>query len=137
MNVVDSCGWLEFFAAGPNAGFFAPPLSDASSLIVPSISIYEVFKCVLLRRDESDALEAIALMQQGTIIDFTAAEALAAAKLSIELGLPMADAIMLSTAQAHGATFWTQDAHFSEVSGVRYIPADARHAPATPRCARR
>jgi len=137
MNIVDSCGWLEFFAAGPNAGFFALPLSDADSLIVPSISIYEVFKRVLLQCGEGDALEAIALMQQGTIIDFTAADAPAAAKLSIGLGLPIADAIMLSTARAHGAAFWTQDAHFSEVSGVRYIPADARHAPATPRCTRR
>lgn len=123
MNVVDSSGWLEFFAGGPNADFFAPALEAVDKLIVPSVSIYEVFKRVLQQRGEGAALQAIALMQQGSVVDFTASAALAAARLSVEAGLPMADAIILSTARAGGATFWTQDAHFEDMEGVKYVSA--------------
>ncbi|HAL31290.1 MAG TPA: VapC toxin family PIN domain ribonuclease [Coriobacteriia bacterium] len=120
MNVVDSCGWLEYLASGPNADFFSPALTDVESLIVPAVSIYEVFKRVLQQRDEGDAFQVVALMQQGRIVDFDATLAIEAATLSVDLGLPMADAIMLSTARAHGATLWTQDSHFEGVEGVRY-----------------
>ncbi|MGE5528749.1 MAG: type II toxin-antitoxin system VapC family toxin [Patescibacteria group bacterium] len=123
MNVVDSSGWLEFFADGPNAGFFAPAIENTAELVVPSISIYEVFKRVLQQRDEGQALQAVALMQQGMVVDFDAAIALCAAKLSRDLNLPMADSTMLATAKAHEAVFWTQDAHFENVDGVRYVRA--------------
>ncbi len=46
MNIVDSSGWLEYFADGPNASFFSGPLAKTSDLVVPSITIYEVFKMV-------------------------------------------------------------------------------------------
>ncbi|MCK7473317.1 MAG: hypothetical protein MZV49_06830 [Rhodopseudomonas palustris] len=52
MNVVDSSAWLEYFANGPNASFFTPPIEDLERLIVPSVTIYEVFKRVLQQRDE-------------------------------------------------------------------------------------
>lgn len=123
MNVVDSCGWLEYLASGPNAEFFAPALTNADQLLVPAVSIYEVFKRVLQQRDEGDALQAVALMQQGRSVDFDASDAVAAATLSVEFGLPMADAIMLSTARSNGATLWTQDVHFEGIAGVRYIAA--------------
>jgi predicted nucleic acid-binding protein len=123
MNVVDSSGWLEFFADGTSAGFFAPPILRLAELVVPSISLYEVFKRVLQQRDESQALQAVALMQQGMVVDLNATLALAAAKLSADLKLPMAESIMLATARAFGAVLWTQDADFEGLSGVRYIPA--------------
>jgi len=123
MNVVDSSGWLEFFADGASAAFFAAPIQRAAELVVPSISLYEVFKRVLQQRDESQALQAIALMQQGMVSDLTATLALAAAKLSADLKLPMADSIMLATTRAFGAVLWTQDADFEGMPGVRYIPA--------------
>lgn len=123
MNVVDSCGWLEYLASGPNADFFGPALADTESLLVPAVSVYEVFKRVLQQRDEGDALQAVALMQQGTVVDFDSGAAIASAALSVELGLPMADAIMLSAARTHGATLWTQDSHFEGVEGVRYVSA--------------
>ena len=125
MNVVDSSGWLEFFAAGPNADFFAPALQAVDELVVPSVSIYEVFKRVLQQRGEGPALQAIALMQQGRVVDLTAVAALAAARLSDEAGLPMADAIILSTARASDATFWTQDARFEGMEGVEYVSTRA------------
>lgn len=123
MNVVDSSGWLEYFADGPNAGFFAPAVQNPAELIVPSLSLYEVFKRVLQQRDESQALRAVALMEQGAVIELNAALALGAAKLSLDLKLPMADSIMLATARAFGAVLWTQDADFEGMDGVRYIQA--------------
>lgn len=121
MNVVDSSGWLEYFADGPNADFFAPAIENLSELIVPTISIYEVFKRVLQQRDESDALQAVAAMQQGRVVDLDAAIALRAAKVSAMSRLPMADSIMLTTAQMHDAALWTQDADFEGLAGARYI----------------
>jgi len=121
VNVVDSSGWLEYFADGPNAAFFVPAIEATRELLVPTLSLYEVFKRVLQQRGEGQALQAVALMQQGQIVDLTAAIALSAAKASIERRLPMADSIMLITAQTHGATFWTQDADFDSVEGVKYV----------------
>jgi len=121
VNVVDSSGWLEYFADGPNAAFFAPAVEPTRELLVPTLSLYEVFKRVLQQRGEGQALQAVALMQQGQIVDLTAAIALSAAKASIERRLPMADSIMLMTAQTLGATFWTQDADFTGVEGVKYV----------------
>lgn len=123
MNVVDSSGWLEFFGDGRNADFFSAPLSDASSLIVPVITVYEVFRRVLLDRGEGPALEAVALMQQGEIVELSAASAMSAARLSVDASLPMADAIILSVARSRGATLWTQDSHFEGMADVKYVSA--------------
>ena len=121
MNVVDSSGWLEYFGDGPNAAFFAPAIENTRELLVPTLSLYEVFKRVLQQRGEGEALQAVALMQQGQVFDLTPAVALSAAKASIELRLPMADSVMLVTARLHGANFWTQDADFDGVEGVKYV----------------
>lgn len=121
MNVVDSSGWLEYYADGPNADFFASAIERTSELVVPTLSLYEVFKRVFQQRGEGDALQAVAVMIQGTVVDLDLDLALGAAKLSIELKLPMADSVMLATAQRHGAILWTQDAHFDAIQGVQYI----------------
>ncbi len=121
MNVVDSSGWLEYFADGPNVDFFAPPIEDTAQLIIPTISIYEVFKRVLQQRGEGEALQAIAVLAQGQVVELNTTLALNAAKLSVDHKLPMADSIMLATAQAHDATLWTQDADFEAIPGVKYI----------------
>jgi len=122
VNVVDSSAWLEFFADGVNAEQFSQPLSDLEQLIVPSISVFEVFRVVCRQRDEEQALQAAALMQHGKIVELSSSLALYAAKLSIELKLPMADSIILATARLHEATLWTQDTDFEGIDGVRYFP---------------
>jgi predicted nucleic acid-binding protein len=122
MNVVDSSGWLEYFADGPNADFFAPAIEDLAQLIVPVISLYEVFKRVHLQRDEGYALQAVSLMQQGQVIELNTPIALSAARVSIKFKLPLADSIMLATAHIHEAVLWTQDADFKDIEGVRYTP---------------
>lgn len=121
MNVVDSSGWLEYFADGPNAGFFSPAIEKPADLVVPTVSLCEVFKRVLQQRDYGAALQAVAVMRQGRVVDLTEALAVASARVSVERGLPMADSIMLATAQAWAATLWTQDADFKDVPGVRYV----------------
>jgi toxin FitB len=122
MNVVDSSAWLEYFADGPNAEFFAPAIEDIRNLIVPAISIFEVFKRVLQQRNENDALQAVALMQQGRVVNLDVTVALQAAKLSYDFKLPLADSIILATAQAHNATLWTQDSDFDGLPSVQYKP---------------
>jgi len=121
MNVVDSCGWLEYFADGQNADFFAPLIENTSMLIVPAVSLFEVFKRVLQQRGENEALRAVALMQQGRVIVLDEALALSSAKLSFELKLPMADSMILAAARAHSAVLWTQDDDFAGIQGVQYI----------------
>ena len=121
MNVVDSSGWLEYLADGPNADFLAPAIENTPDLVVPSLSLYEVFKRVLQQRGEGDALQAVALMSQGRVVDLDTDLALRAAKVSVEYKLPMADSVMLATARLCDATLWTQDADFEGVEGVRYV----------------
>ncbi len=129
MNVVDSSGWLEYFAAGPNAKYFADPIEATAELVVPTVSLYEVFKRVLQQRGEGEALQAVATMQQGTTADLSAPVALSAARLSHELKIPMADSIMLATARAWDATLWTQDSDFSEIPHVRYVDNRTKGGP--------
>jgi predicted nucleic acid-binding protein len=122
MNIVDSSGWLAYFADEPNAKYFLSPLKDISSLIVPVVSIYEVFQVVLRESGENEALQAAAAMQKGTVVDLTAKLAISASKLGLQLGLPMADSIILATAKEYKARIWTQDSDFEAISGVKYFP---------------
>ena len=121
MNLVDSSGWLEYFADGKNAEFFAPPIQDIKNLTVSTINLYEVFKKILEQKDENGALQAIAVMQQARVIDFNSTFSLSSASLSHELKLPMADSIILATARSLKATLWTQDLHFANLPDVKYI----------------
>ena len=120
MNLVDSSAWLEYFADGPNAGFFESPITRKSELIVPTVVIFEVFKRILQQRGEEESLRAVSALHGGTIIALSAELAVLAAGLSYELKLPMADSLILATAQAHNAVIWTQDADFEHIAGVKF-----------------
>jgi len=120
MNVVDSSAWLEYFAGGANAGQFGRVIEDTERLIVPAMGLYEVFKRVLQQKSESEALQAVAAMQQGRVVDMDSRLAIDAARISITYQLPMADSVMLSTARQYSATLWTQDARFKGMEGVEY-----------------
>jgi len=121
MNVVDSSGWLAYFADEPNAKRFLSVLKDTDSLVVPVVTLYEVFKIVLRQRGETEALQAVAAMQRGMVCDLTPKLALAASRLSIQHSLPMADSIILATAQLYDAIIWTQDADFEGIAKVKYF----------------
>lgn len=121
MNVVDSSGWLEYFARGTNASFFAPAIKATDLLVVPTICMYEVFKRLLTQRGEEDALQAIGIMSIGILADLTREIAIDAAYISAELQIAMANSIILATTHAHNATLWTQDADYKGMEGVQYI----------------
>ena len=122
MNIVDSSGWLAYFADEPNAKHFLTPLNDSASLVVPTVTIYEVFKVVLRESGENDALQAAAAMQKGTVVALTTPLAIAASKLSIEHAVPMADSLILATAQEFNAILWTQDSDLKNINNVKYFP---------------
>lgn len=126
MNVVDSSAWLEYFGDGPNAGDFAVPIESPDHLAVPSLTLFEVFKRSCQLTDEATALEAVAIMLQGHVVELSASLAIDAARLSLETGLAMADSIILATAQAGDAVLWTQDAHFRGLENVEYREMQTR-----------
>jgi predicted nucleic acid-binding protein len=125
VKVVDSSGWLKYFAAGQNASFFATAIEHVPELVVPTLSLYEVFKRVAQQRIESDALQVVAAMQQGRVVDLDSKIALSAAHLSMAFQLPMADSVILETAREHEATIWTPDSHLESIVGVEYIKASS------------
>ncbi len=122
MSVIDSSAWLEYFADGPNAQEFEPAISDTENLIVPSITIFEVFKRIRAQRNSEFALRAVSQMRRGRVVDLDADLAIAAADLSAELTLPLADSVILATARAEDATVWTQDSDFDGLDNVEYRP---------------
>jgi len=121
MNVVDSSGWLEYFADGSNADFFAPAIIDEARLVVPTICMFEVFKRLSLQRGKDAALQAMGMLYRGQLVALSDEIALQAALLSLEHRLPQADSIILATARIYEAILWTQDDHFKNLPGVEYI----------------
>lgn len=120
MNVVDSSAWLSYFAGDKNSAIFAKGIEDLDKLLVPSITLTEVFKNVLRQRDEESALATIAHMQQGQVISLDAEIAVDAASYGISHKLPFADSIIFATAQKFNAVIWTQDSDFKGLANVKY-----------------
>ena len=116
----DSSAWLEYFADGSNATFFAPAIENQRELIVPTIVLFEVYKPVRQQRDDRDALAGSAILHHGRIVELTARLALSAAQISYSEKLPLADSIILATARAEHAIIWTQDADFEALEHVKY-----------------
>ncbi len=124
MNIVDSSAWLSYFAGDANAEVFSTPIENIDKLIVPSITITEVFKYILRQRGENMALEAIAHIQQGKVVSLDSSLAIDAAKYGIDYKLPLADSIIYATGQKFGALIWTQDVDFKSLEGVKYYPKE-------------
>ena len=122
MNVVDSSAWLEYFTGGPNAEYFAKAIEDVDNLLVPSITVYEVFKRVLVERGEDTALQVVAQMKLGNLVELDEDLAIDAARLSVAHKIPMADSLILATARAHDAWVWTQDEDFKGLNRVNFRP---------------
>ena len=120
MNVVDSSAWLSYFAGDKNAAVFSGAIENIDLLLVPSITITEVFKHVLRLRDEEVALSVVAHMKEGQVIPLDSKLAMDAASYGLSHKLPLADSIIFATAQAHRATLWTQDVDFKGLPGVKY-----------------
>lgn len=121
MNLVDSSGWIEYFTEGSNAKRYFKPIEDLESLVVPTICLTEVFRFVLREDSEGNALQAVAAMQQGRVIELDSSLALFAAKLGLDHSLPLADSIIYATARSLEATVWTQDADFDGLPNVKFF----------------
>jgi len=121
MNLVDSCGWVEYFTDGPNSDWFRPAIEETENLLVPTLVIFEVFKRLIQTIDEETALEAVATMTEGRVVELDTPVALLAARLSLEHRLPLADSVILATAHLYGATVWTEDSHFEGLPSVKYV----------------
>jgi toxin FitB len=115
--VLDSSCWIEYFADTERADLFAPAVEAVESLVVPVLTVYEVFKKLLREAGEDTAMAALSLMQRGRVIDIDTSLALEAAAN----GLPMADSLIYATARRHGAMLWTQDGHFDGLPGVKFF----------------
>jgi predicted nucleic acid-binding protein len=124
LNVVDSSAWLEYFGGGDNAAKFAAVIEAPEELVVPALTVYEVFKRMCQTKDETSALSAVATMMQSRVLNLTAGLAIDAARLSLETGLATADSIVLAAARVEGATLWTQDVHFAGLPQVEYRAKD-------------
>ena len=120
MNVVDTSGWLEYFFDSKNADSFSSEIEDTERLVVPTICLYEVFKKINLVAGEAKALQAVAQMKQGRVVDVTEMVALQAAQISIRYKIPMADSLILATTWIEQSTLFTQDEHFKGLPGVEY-----------------
>ena len=115
--VLDSSCWLEYFSNSPRAELYSEVIDKTAALIVPIITIYEVYKVALREFGVAHANQAIALMREGQVVDINLNLALSAAAS----GLPMADSLIYATAQTRGAILWTQDAHFKALAGVKFF----------------
>lgn len=122
MNVVDSSAWLSYFAGDGNAPVFSPAIEDLDHLLVPSITLTEVFKSVLRQRDDAAALAAVAHMKLGRVVALDAELAVDAGNYGVLYKLPLADSIIFATAQRAGATIWSQDADFEGLPNVNFFP---------------
>jgi len=121
MNLVDSSGWLEYLSDGKNAKLFTPAIEKTNELIVSTINIYEIYKKILLEKDENTAIQVVGLMQQAKVIEVNSTIAIQAAKLSFEQKIPMADSLIYITAKQNDATVWTQDVDFKDLDGVKFF----------------
>lgn len=121
MNLVDSSGWLEYLAEGKNAKLFAPALEKTDELIVSTINLYEIYKKILLEKDEHSALQVVGLMQQAKVVEVNSTIAIQAAKFSFEQKIPLADSLIYITARQNNAIVWTQDVDFKDLDGVKYF----------------
>ena len=128
MNLVDTSGWIECFFGGTSAAYFTPPIEATGDLVVPVICLYEVFKKVNLAANEAQALQAIAQMKQGRVVNLTEEEALSAALISLKHKLPMADSLILATARTQDAVLWTQDEHFRGLPSVNWKEARTKES---------
>jgi len=126
MNIVDSSCWLEFFSGTKVGDSVSPPIEYLDSLIVPSITLYEVFKKLLSERDEDCALLAVAHMKQGKVIDLDSDLSIYSAKIAKDYHLPLADSIIYASAMRYRCALWTQDKHFKNLPNVKYFEKEKR-----------
>lgn len=124
--VVDSSGWIEYFTGGPNCNRFTAAVRNVGELIVPAITITEVYRWVLREVSAADALTVAASMKQGRVVPLDGRLSVIAAEISHKHQLRLADGIIYATARMASAELLTQDGDLEGLPGVRYFKHPAR-----------
>jgi len=121
--LIDSYGWIEYFADGPLAESYAAFIekADAEKTVTPTIVIFEVYRRIKSMKGEQKALEAYAQMSRTKIVELASLIALKAADVSMTMNLRMADSIIVATAEAYNAEIVTSDEHLKSVERVKFI----------------
>ncbi len=121
--VVDASGWIEYLGNGPKAGSYAPYLENSENLFLPTMVVYEVYKKLIHAREttlaEQFLSQAFSFNAREILIDIPVAAL--AAKISLELKLAMADAIIYACARIQNAELLTSDHHFEGLPGATII----------------
>ncbi len=120
-TIVDSSGWIEYFVGGPNADRFSAAIERTEDLIVPAITLTEVYRWMLREATESDALAAVTVMKQGKVIPLDDQLSILSAEVGFRHKLPLADGIIYTTAKLHEADLITQDADMEGLPNVIYV----------------
>jgi len=126
MNIVDSSCWLEYLADSKVGNLVSGAIEDLNSLLVPSITLYEVFKKLLIEKDEDSALLAVAHMKQGIVINLDPDLSIFSAKIGKDYKLPLADSVIYATAKKYNCVLWTQDKHFKDLDNIRYFEKEKK-----------
>ena len=122
MNIVDSSCWVEYLMNSSIGIAVSPIVENPTELIVPTITLYEVYKKLITEKSDDYAMSIIAYMRSGNVISLDLGLSILAAQISLKYKLPMADSIIFATATHHSAVLWTGDKHFKGIPNVRYFP---------------
>jgi predicted nucleic acid-binding protein len=116
--LVDSSGWIEFLGEGPLAHRFAPYFDRDDRIVVPAIVLYEVYKKLLSARGSTAADAFLSAALRTRIVPIDERIALAAARISLDRHLAVADSMIYATAVDTGAQVVTSDKHFQGLPGA-------------------
>ncbi len=121
MRVVDTSAWIEWLLKSPTGTVIAAELPANADWLAPTIVQLELAKWVRRERGEEKADQVIAFSVTCVVVPLDTNIAVAAAKISAEHKLPLADSVVYATALAHGADLLTCDAHFKDLPNVILI----------------
>jgi predicted nucleic acid-binding protein len=121
MILVDISAWIEWLIGSPTAEKIAGLLPDQAEWLVPTIVQLELAKWLAREVGEDKGDQVIAFTQVCRTVPLDTEIALAAAEACREHKLATADAIVLATARARGATLLTCDRHFDGLSGTTLV----------------
>jgi predicted nucleic acid-binding protein len=122
--IIDSCGWIEYFKGGQKADEFGNYIERSTPInsFTPTIVLYEVYKVFLRSYGDDEALGIIGHMKKNTsIITMDDNIALRAGEISHDLKIPMADAVILSSAREMDAVVITSDKHFKGIKDAFFF----------------
>jgi len=122
MNIVDSSCWIEYLMDTEIGKNIAPIIENPNELIVPTITMFEVYKKLSTEKNELYAKEIVSYMQTGTVIELNASLNISAADISRKQKLAMADSIIYATSLLYSAVIFSCDKHFENFPNVKYFP---------------